>query len=559
MRFTPFAVAALMAGVSIASAAPYTGIGPGTSTIGTRLGTEDYTTLAAAAAAIRSAPLTGGDWTFEITSDLNESGRIAIGTPTNGNSIILKPAASNPDTITITVTQPTDTGGNGIGTHIGIGSDNLGDPTATVSTDNFVLDGSKDGSGSRDLIITQTDNGFGLAPLSVIGDSDNAIIRNVDFRVNLTSIPLVTAIRVVSINEPTTADETPDNTLIENCRFTAVAANRYRAINIQRSGSAAPSAGADGTIIRNNEFVVTESAVLAVDYRNITIEGNLVEVQDNITGSRQGGFELAGANTTSTGPYTVSILNNDIRSVRGPFDDESARIYGMRITSDAVGVFTVGIEITNNIIGGIQLTGVDPHPRANYVAGIEVDASEADVSILNNSINIVAPASTYMLDGYDRAAGIGLSNVTANTVATVANNIVRVSGPSIAYAIDTDLGNITSDTNAFFTDNCAEFGFYNGQRVPNLVHWQEFVGTDANSIVADPTDDTDPLAGTWIDEGNLRFDGPALDVFVADPALAPATDIDGNVRSTTEPYLGAHEPAGGFYTPTKVTDWILDK
>src|SRR5262245_2158037 len=81
-----------------ASAALYTGAGPGTSTIGGV--TPDYPDLTSAVTAVNAAPLTGGNWTFLIAGDTTETANIAMGQNTNGNTITFKPAAATTPTIT---------------------------------------------------------------------------------------------------------------------------------------------------------------------------------------------------------------------------------------------------------------------------------------------------------------------------------------------------------------------------------------------------------------------------------------------------------------------------
>jgi hypothetical protein len=81
---------------------PYDGYGPGESTIGAG---GDYESLFDACMDVNELPLTGGDWTFRIVSDLFEEYNSYLGQPdTNGNLITFRPALNTSATVTFTTT-----------------------------------------------------------------------------------------------------------------------------------------------------------------------------------------------------------------------------------------------------------------------------------------------------------------------------------------------------------------------------------------------------------------------------------------------------------------------
>jgi hypothetical protein len=147
--------------------------GQGTSTVGTG---GDYPSLSAASAAFSAYPGgLPGNWTLEILNDLTEPTNSWFGNLTNGYSVTVKPASGV--TATITFTKTTDNTNPSGAIIVGVSADSW---TPLMKTDNFIIDGSNNGTTSRDLTLTipATVTFAYNCPIHVLGDSDNVVIKN---------------------------------------------------------------------------------------------------------------------------------------------------------------------------------------------------------------------------------------------------------------------------------------------------------------------------------------------------------------------------------------------
>lgn len=158
-------LALLISASPLSLAAPFTGVGPGSSTVGSG---GEYATLADAMTAVRTVgSLTGGNWIFYIVSNITETTDAHVGANLGTNSITIKPATG----VTATINY-SSASSSGLGQHFSIGR--IVGPT-NIKTDNFIIDGSNTiGGTSQDLTFTST----ARRTFGIHGDSDNFQIKN---------------------------------------------------------------------------------------------------------------------------------------------------------------------------------------------------------------------------------------------------------------------------------------------------------------------------------------------------------------------------------------------
>ncbi len=116
----------------------------------------------------------------------------------------------------------------------------------------------------------------------------------------------------------------------------------------------------------------------------------------------------------------------------------------------------------------------------------------------------------------------------------------------IAFTGDLALGTLTSNYNLFYPVSATNgnVGYFNAAATPTLADWQTASGQDANSkskevFFVSATD----LHLTGSSVGDLDLAGT--------PIAGITTDIDGDVRSTTFPYMGSDE--GSIPLPVELT------
>lgn len=537
-------ICALAALPAFATASLYNGAGPGSSTIGTG---GDYTTLETAVTAINASPLTGGNWTFNILNNLTVTDKLVMGQNLNGNTMTFKPATSVTATITF---APTATF-TGWGLHWAIGSNDKNDATVVTKTDNVVIDGSNNGTSSRNLTITNTNNAFASSLIGFVADSDNGVVKNCILTNVGPSANALQCIRYGTITQGPLTDKTPDGGLVDNCIITANPGNGF-GVSADRNGGSGATSGVNNLIVRNNQITAPISGIRLIDHRNATITGNTITMAGTIVGTSVNGISSS-SGSSSTAAFTVTIKNNIFSGVTASLNSSAASLVAMNLTGEAAsGGAKSSFVIENNMIGGIQLTA-SGSPSANYATGILCGSGNADFTIRHNSINLMSAAG-YTIATPARLGALIISNEGASNVYTVTNNLIRVA-PTASYGISkgTAVGTFTSANNNVFAAAGANFGRYNGTDDATLAAWKVTTSQDTASTVVDPLNPLPPTAGTWISNTNLRFSSAVVTDLGVAPVAGITTDVDGITRSLTQTYKGASETPGGFVAG--IADW----
>lgn len=526
-------------------AVPYNGAGPGSSTIGAT-GPADYPNLATALSMAAQGPaLTGGDWIFRIRTDLTEPANITFGKANmNGNRIIIKP-----DTGTSVTVKFTSTSGRA---HIAIGTtDTVEESVGYVKTDNVIIDGSNNGTNSRNLTLrTDPTLGTALTVVQIAGNSDGCQVKNCTIVSHVPnpaggfSWPFTAGVQYASyyyVGNGLT-NEYPDNGLVENNDITVGSFNMATGIaSTQRNfGGSAQLPGAQaGLVVCNNRVSASRCAIDLQSSRGADVYDNTVSVdQPGDTSDAIAVGIWAGKGGTAASS-DVNIYNNRFLRVRGKrgFSPVSGIIVGNSATGFSYNIY-------NNMIGGLQ----QAYFVLEGVAGIVVAGTSTAplyANVYHNSVHLTPPAT-------ERSG-------TANNVVCVSipqsftylrdshvvmkNNVFCNEETTGTFIVRSAPGTLESDHNSFHLRTGS---------TSDLAAWQAQSGQDANSTYANPLVANAPATGTWASLSDLHFTADPGTLFRGMPLPSVAQDIDGQARSATAPVKGADE------TPQSAVDiWDL--
>jgi len=506
--------------------------GQGVSTVGTG---GDYATLLAAAADYNTSATTG-PWTIEIVSNLTEAANIAFSRANPTHPVTIKPAAATSPVVTFTKTTD-NTGPTG---HIVIGSTNTA--WAPVTCNNFTIDGSNNGTSSRDLTFVGATGNFGRI-VNLTGNSANFVIKNC----NLNSPATYTI--SFTIRNASGVNYAPIDPTVENCLWSATP--------LAQQGVAVTNSGTIGAYApRNVKTVTVRNCTINASLRGIFLNyGGGADIQGNtinITGTTAtDGVCFYGYITNDPTATNVlySVYGNKL-SIVSPRNSATNGDYAIRIDYPSY------LKSYNNTIY-VQQTGA-AGSLTNSCRGYYLRAWEANAEIYNNSINLYSANQYYLTGGVNPVnpsyvAGICVFRDSYQGTCIARNNVIRVDhkgGGCVDLDYQTDAtGSATLDNNDYY----AAAGCFIGSKgtgtiaaavytpYATLTDWQTATGKDASTLNMDPL----PV---WVSSTDLHFNGSpgAAWKFGSDvsPLLsgALAADIDGQNRDVIQPYVGADEP-----------------
>jgi hypothetical protein len=419
-------------------------------------------------------------------------------------------------------------------------------------SDYVTIDGSSNGTSSRDLTMTNNNTGATSAVIwlqtNVADGATNNTIKNVNLVGNSNTTTLFGVGSGSSTISTASLGTGNNNNTFQNCN---ISKTQY---GIYSMGASAAS--------KNSGTVINQNLINTASPNNVSVGGILVGFEDtiqivgnNISGMSQpsspdvvgisAGFAHSGFSTTTTGPNEVTnaiIANNIIGSVvnTGTFS-----AVGIGLAAATSGTST----IANNMISGVVANGT----AGDFSGGIALGGGAG--STTNVYFNSVSFSGT--ITGASSASQVAAClAVTASTAPTldVRDNIftntqlgntgatVRFVAVALGYSSTT--GNYSGLTSNFNDLRCtgAGPGTYQvgetggltaGTVRTALSDWQTETGRDANSISADPG---------FISATNLHLTtSPIPPVSGAGTTIGSvATDIDGDLRQSP-PDIGADE------------------
>lgn len=505
---------------------------------------SDYATLGACGAAFTG--VAGGinaNWTISITTGTYTEPATAFfaNTIAAGKTVTLKPAPGA--TVAFNFTQTVGNTNIQGGLVIGARSDVLDDVAAT---NGFIIDGSNNGTTTRDMTLTNTlQSAFAANVIRVWGASLNGIIKNVVVTSNCNIAGANQGIALTSRHTATPADLFPSGWTIQNCIIDCHLGAGSNAIACDTNGTmTAGITPVNNTTIVGNTLTGAQRCISLRLNANTTITDNIFKVLQTVPATNSFGISHLSVNSTNGVLITIARNNfnqlNNVVCVTG-----GSGITAMDLSS---GNFATNYLIYDNMICGYSLqTGAaaDLLYRGIYTGSSILAAGS--FKVYNNSIYMPSFAGINC-NTLVNVAAIAMNNGTSATL-DVRNNLIYMAqgGPTnggIAIAKATAAGPFTAcDYNAFtILGTNSFFGRQNGTNYPSLSTWQASANTpDLNGQVFDPT----ASAGSaWASATDLHF----VPVTAAPGGLNPGTtvslvttDIDGLTRDTTNPMRGADE------------------
>lgn len=473
-----------------------------------------------------------GNVTLYITSDITEpyTGSVGIGLAVNPDpyTLTIKPYTGVQPVVTFN--YPTDLNSGPSGAFV-IGIPGKGNVAwdSLRTTKNIVIDGSNTvGGTTRDLTLqsatTAQRNGM---PIVVAGDVSNLTVKNCNIyhkaQAVSTSNLFISAIMIRSRNY-LSKDWVPNHLTFENnhisSNFSGVPQNA-QAIGTYQSGTPVPSVFPNNITIKNNLLEGKKRVIALYQAGSVDIANNEVILNQDIV-----------ANTSNEAIYAVSVMAGSIVNI---YNNKLSKLSSMS-SGTGYGINGISIEsngtynIYNNMITGFELTAANP---TAFLTGIKNSSATDTLNCYFNTImmNDIADIGT----GAVAYKGLMISN----GVNDVKNNIVFSNEPSfVNYCFSREgiAGTLTSNYNDLFVqDNVnGKIGFWNATAAPTLVDWQTASSQDANSksVFVNFTSTTDLHLGIASD-GDLNLIGT--------PLASVLTDIDGDTRHLTFPYIGADE------------------
>jgi hypothetical protein len=495
---------------------------------------QTYTTLGAAITALNTNGASG-TVRFLIDGDLTEPGSLEITTVTlNGtNRLVIKPNTGKTPTVTFTSCATSGNKGNA-GLTLSGTSTNVGYVT---------IDGSNTNGGTtRDMTFALSDATNGRYCLRLNFETDNVTIKNLKITAVNIKPTTASASRTYGIYAPASSTAAADSLTILNCEIGTSTSAFYYGI-YKPDGGTFPY-GAALNVSKNRIYAQHKGMSIWGSSGTSAINDNTVSVIGHSTGVY--------VQNSVNGIYaeswlgTLNIFNNRIVSLRAKAVSQTSlkALYGILVYY-ASGSGNIGqtANVYNNFISDFIYAG-DASTVPSEINGIAVDALDQTVNVSYNTIYINADSislnPTYGIRVYD---DVGLAAYVKNNI------VVNAVNHDSAYAIYCNpIVNTTlkaSDYNDLFVVGAnANIGNYNATKAKTLANWRTASSQDAHSINVNPASPFG-AARQLTSLTDLHWFSAPLNVFAGTPITGITTDIDGETRNASTPYMGADE-AGPF-------------
>jgi hypothetical protein len=407
--------------------------------------------------------------------------------------------------------------------------------TNMVPTTYVTIDGSNTvGGTTKDLTIQGPVTATQRSVFRIFGDNDNITIKNCVIVNRSSSTSTNAAINTTNFNTAS-VNYNPDNLTVQNCTLTSTTGTASAGFHVANSGT--PTVGMTGLTLRDNAIAGNLRGVFVSYTYDANIFGNSITVAatgatTNITSY---GITVQ-TNFATTGVF--NIYNNKLTSLTTNCTTAGASNGIMGIDNQNTTAHTVNIY--NNFIGGFGLTGAANNCR---IYGIRT-TSTSTTNIYHNTINIpelpdmaasnniagIAFATAALTEGSPSAA----ANATIkNNIIVIDESVMKVWGIRRVGAT----GTFTSDYNNVYINPAnvsGYYGFFNATDYSTLGAWQTASSLDANSK---------SVAVTFAGASDLHLSGGSIGNtdLSGTPIATVTTDIDGETRSVSSPYMGADE------------------
>ncbi|UMY65732.1 MULTISPECIES: T9SS sorting signal type C domain-containing protein [unclassified Flavobacterium] len=491
----------------------------------------DYTTLTVAGGAfdaINNSAVTG-NVTLLVNGDLTvETGAIALNQFATPFTVTIKPNTGVTATISGSLASNALIRLNG--------------------ADSVTIDGSNNGSSSRDLTIINTattaPSAVSLVSLGVGAGATNNTIKNCNIR---TGVATTVGYGIsVGGSTPGTSGADNDNVSIQNNAITLVPVGIYAA------GAASVSSGGDDALTISGN---------TVDY-NGTLAGCIGIQVGNALNSSIAQNSVSEESSAATAPTGISLETGFVSStvtgntITKVFASNSGG-YGGRGITVGTGTATSNLTIANNFISGVNGTNFSSFGNSSSMGiGIgpiggtsTLTTTVGGVNLYYNTVNMSGSMGSGSTTAITTALYIG-SGATSLDIRNniLVNNQVATGTNQKNYAIYSAAANTAFTAinyNDYFVSNTfnaasAVLGFLSSDRT-NLAGIIAGFGQNANSV---------NIAPTFTSGSDLHL-VPSFNTTLNDlgTPVSVTVDYDGATRSGTAPDMGADE----FTPPTCVT------
>ncbi|GEM_PF-593336 len=467
-------------------------------------GTHEYgfNSLAEAIEALRSIEIET-TVTLYIDDDLNETGNdldFTGITLSEENNLVIKPA---PDKTPVIITDR--------GVYI-------------EGVSYITIDGSNSDEPERHLAIMY--DAAGAAAIWIAGNSHYVTIKNIIVGHTADDIAVYGSAGI-RVRRDDAATMYPTNITIENCQIGSLD-NPFKD-GIQAWGTGSPLLRVEADVL-NSDIYASHRGITTFYMQESHYSGNTIYV----TGQNAGPAWYAGVYLA--GGSNMTVTNNDFRLL-GVSDPTGKYIAAVNINLNAG--FT---DIYNNFVSVTEDFTNYGTATDNRLYGIATHREGANESynIYHNSFLIGASGET------GRNAAIGFESGSNFTVGVtkeisasfdVRNNImVNSNHTEVSYCIHWPLTTVpVSDyNNLYVTGENANIGYFDNAAHKDLGSWQFSSDLDNNSV---------SIAVEFESDVNLRLTGESVgdERLAGIPIEMVQTDIDGSVRNTVYPYMGAYE------------------
>jgi len=411
--------------------------------------------------------------------------------------------------------------------------------------DYVIIDGSNNGTTSKDLTITNTSvtapTVIHIASLGLAAGATFNTIKNCNLSTGINAT--VGYGIAVSGATPGTNGDDNDNTTIQNNSISVAA------VPIFAIGNSLISAGAlDNLSILDNsiDFSITIAGGIGIRVGNAlssTIRGNTINIETSTT--------LIAGISLETGFTNSTVSKNLITKVYSSHPTGSSIARGISI---GTGNATSNLIISNNVIynvltiapsstvgyghAGIMIGSIGSSTTVTTIAG-GISLYYNSVNLFGNANRSIASVNYAVYFGSNASAIDCRNNIFANSTVNINAGATLAKSYAI-YSVTTNAAYTTLNYNDYYASGTqGTLGFLAGAKA-TLLDWQTASAQDVNSIVTDPTYNSNtnliPLTGA--------------------PVLATGTGVSitedylGTARSVATPSMGAYENGVDLAAPS---------
>jgi hypothetical protein len=418
----------------------------------------------------------------------------------------------------------------------------------------IILDGANvAGATTRNLTISNPNTAGGAAvqliSLGTGAGATNDVVRNLNLATASTTAGIAVSVGGATAGA-SGADN--DNVTIQNNNITPAF------VGIYAGGSAAVSAGGlDGLVLTGNTIGGATSGTGNIGSAGVFVANAVAPIVTSNTVQNLNGVTPYGLNFP-TGVTNATVSQNTVQNVTSTNNN-----YGINLGAGFTGNVTRNqvLNLTATGTTGYGSKGIDVQTGSatsalviannfvslNVSSGWTTLSSDANVGIRLGTGSTLGGVSVYYnsvnMTGTENYSGATLSAAlyvgSASTALDIRNNVLRnaitnsATGAK-AYAFYSAAANTAFtaiDNNDYFVSGAQGVLGYLASDRTTLAALQTATGKDASSISADPL---------FTSATNLHAAAVALNA-AATPIAGITTDIDGDVRNTSTPDIGADE------------------